>query len=181
MIWLFLAEGFEETEAIAPADCLRRAGKDVRLVGVGGTVIRGAHGIAVETDCTAQSLTPDDSLEMMILPGGMPGTRNLDSSPAVDAALRWCAEHDRYIAAICAAPSVPGKRGLLKGKKATCYPGFEEYLLGAETVAVPAVRDGRFITGRGPGAALDFGLLLVETLCGRETRDKLAQGMVYDR
>ena len=181
MIYVFLAEGFEETEAIAPIDCLRRAGKTVRIAGVGGTVIRGAHGIEVGCDLTAEEITLDDNLEMVVLPGGMPGTVNLGNSNAVRDALTFCAEHDRYIAAICAAPTVPGKMGLLKGKRATCYPGCEGDLTGAYYIPEPAVADGRFLTGRGPGAAMDFGLLLVETLCGRQTAEKLAAGMVYTK
>ena len=111
----------------------------------------------------------------------MPGTLNLEASDAVQQALTYCAEHDILIGAICAAPSVPGKRRMLSGKKAVCYPGFEKYLTGAEIPDAPAVRDGNFITGRGPGAAMDFALLLAEALCGAECAAQLAAGMVYTK
>ena len=181
MIYVFRAEGFEETEAIAPIDCLRRAGKTVQLAGVGGKLIRGAHGISVACDLLAEEVSLDDNLEMVMLPGGMPGTVNLGNCKAVRDALTYCAEHDRYIAAICAAPTVPGRMGLLKGKRATCYPGCEDGLTGAVYTPEPAVADGKYLTGRGPGAAMDFGLLLVEKLCSKEAAEKLAAGMVYTR
>ena len=181
MIYVFLAEGFEETEAIAPIDCLRRAGKTVKIAGVGGTLIRGSHGITVGCDLSADDITLGDDLEMVVLPGGMPGTVNLGNSEVVRKAVTFCYEHDRFLAAICAAPTVFGKMGLLKGRRATCYPGCEGDLTGADYVQAPAVADGNILTGRGPGAALDFGLLLVEKLCSKEAADKLAAGMVCTR
>ncbi len=179
MIYIFLAEGFEEIEALTPADCLRRAGRTVRTVGIGGSVITGSHGIAVQTDLTEDGVVLDDSLEMVILPGGMPGTRNLQKNPTVRRAIQFCAEQDRLIAAICAAPSILGEMGLLSGKTATCYPGFEPELTGCNAVAEPVCRDGNFITGRGPGAAMDFGLALVAALNGDAAAEKLAGQMVY--
>ncbi len=181
MIYVFLAEGFEEIEAVTPADCLRRAGKTVQTVGVGGKVITGSHGIPVTADITADEILLDDALEMIVLPGGMPGTRNLGKSAAVQKAIAFCNENDRWIAAICAAPSILGALGLLSGKKATCYPGFEPELTGCTALPVPAVRDGRFITGRGPGAAMDFALELVTVLTDADTAKKLAGGMVYTK
>ena len=127
MVYMFLATGFEEVEALAPLDILRRAGVEVTTVGIGGELITGAHGITVKADI-ADSVFRDDAPEMVILPGGMPGTRNLDASPVVEAALSAVAANDGYLAAICAAPMVLGKRGLLKGKRAICYPGFEKFL-----------------------------------------------------
>ncbi|MBQ8921199.1 MAG: DJ-1/PfpI family protein [Oscillospiraceae bacterium] len=179
MIYIFLAEGFEEIEALTPADCLRRAGRDVRTVGIGGRIITGSHGIAVQADLTEDEIALDDALEMIVLPGGMPGTRNLQRNPAVRRAIQFCAEQERLIAAICAAPSILGEMGLLNGKTATCYPGFEPELTGCNAVAVPVYQDGRIITGRGPGAAMDFGLKLVAVLNGEQAAEKLASQMVY--
>ena len=181
MIYVFLAEGFEEVEALTPVDTLRRAGKTVKTVGVGSKTVSGAHGIPVVADLTENEIALDTELEMVVLPGGMPGTLNLEKSSTVQKAVRYAAENGRFVAAICAAPSVLGHMGLLAGKAATCYPGFESELTGAKPAAVPAVRDGNFITGRGPGAAMDFALLLAETLCGKEKSEALASGMVYKK
>ncbi len=181
MIYVFLAEGFEEIEALTPVDCLRRAGKTVQTVGVGGSVIMGAHGIPVAADITAEDIQLNEALEMIVLPGGMPGTRNLGKSQAVQDALTYCSGQKRLIAAICAAPSVLGARGLLSGKTATCYPGFEPQLTGCNAVAAPVCQDGNIITGRGPGAAMDFALHLVAVLCGKAKAEQLAQGMVYTK
>ena len=181
MIYVFLAEGFEEIEALTPVDCLRRAGKTVQTAGVGGKVIPGSHGIPVTADIAAEDILLDDALEMIVLPGGMPGTIHLGESETVQSALTHCVSNDKWIAAICAAPSILGARGLLSDRTATCYPGFEEKLIGCNAVAEPVCQDGRFITGRGPGAAMDFALRLVEVLCGADTAQKLAEGMVYSK
>lgn len=125
MIYVFLADGFEETEAIAPIDMLRRAKKTVVTVGVTGKIVTGSHGIPVTADITQDEMQLNDELEMIVLPGGMPGTLNEEASEQVQAAITYCAEHDRYLTAICAAPSILGHRGLLQGKHAVCYPGFE--------------------------------------------------------
>lgn len=181
MIYVFLAEGFEEIEALTPVDCLRRAGKTVYTVGIGGTVIKGSHGVPVTADIADSALVLDDSVEMIVLPGGMPGTIHLGESAAVQDALTYCASHDKWIAAICAAPSILGARGLLNDKTATCYPGFEKQLVGCNAVAEPVCQDGRMITGRGPGAAMDFSLKLVSVLCGADTACSIAEGMVYGK
>lgn len=165
MVYMFLATGFEEVEALAPLDIMRRAGVEVTTVGIGGELITGAHGITVKADI-ADSVFRDDAPEMVILPGGMPGTRNLDASPVVEAALNAVAANDGYLAAICAAPMVLGKRGLLKGKRAICYPGFEKFLDGARLSHHNVVRDGNVITAAGMGVAIEFGLEIVEMLCG---------------
>lgn len=171
MIYMFLANGFEEVEALLPLDLMRRAGLEVKTVGVGGMDITGSHGITVKADMIDSDLS-DNSPECVILPGGMPGTKNLDASPVVHRALDCALENNSLICAICAAPMILGKRGILRGKKATCFPGFEEYLEGA-TVGGRAVRDGQVITGVGMGAALEFGIEIVAALCGREAADKL--------
>ena len=181
MIYVFLAEGFEEVEALTPVDCLRRAGKTVQTVGIGGTVVSGSHGIPVKADVTEADIQLNDDLELIVLPGGMPGTLNLGKSQAVQDAITFCAEKNRLIAAICAAPSVLGARGLLNGKTATCYPGFEPQLTGCNAVAKPVCEDGNIITGRGPGAAMDFALKLVAVLCGEKQAEQLAEGMVYTK
>ena len=121
MIYAFLAEGFEETEAVTPIDLLRRSGKKVITVGVGDNIIMGSHGIPVVTDTIAQEAPLTDELEMIILPGGMPGTLNLEKSEYVQAAIDFCTANNKYIGAICAAPSILGHKGLLKGRKAVCY------------------------------------------------------------
>ena len=163
MVYLFLANGFEEIEALCPLDLLRRAGVEVTTVGVGGEMIRGSHGIVVQADMP-DTMYMDANPEMIILPGGMPGSKNLDESRIVDAAVQTAARKGAYIAAICAAPFILGKRGLLAGKEAICYPGFEDQLTGARISAEKVVRDGNFITAAGMGVAVDFGLALVEVL-----------------
>ena len=173
MIYLFLANGFEEIEALCPLNLLRRAGLEVTTVGIGGEMICGSHGITVAADIP-DTLFADSSPDMLILPGGMPGAKNLDESRVVDTALRVAARKGAYLAAICAAPMVLGKRGLLDGKSATCYPGFEDQLTGANIVKDSGVViDGSIITARGMGVAKKFGLTLVSLLCGEEVAEKI--------
>ena len=178
MIYMFLADGFEEVEALCPLDVLRRAGLEVTTVGVGGKdTIVGAHGIVVQADIP-DVMYRDSSPEMVILPGGMPGSANLDESKTVDAALRVAAKKGAYMCAICAAPMVLGKRGYLNGKKAVCYPGFEEYL---EGTIIPedktVVKDGNIITAKGMGVAFDFGLELVRALKDNETAENIKKSV----
>ena len=177
MIYLFLANGFEEIEALCPLDLLRRAGLQVTTVGIGGDLIKGSHGIAVQADIP-DTMYRDSKPEMIILPGGMPGSENLDNSRVVDAALRAAARNGAYLCAICAAPMVLGKRGYLQGKRAVCYPGFEEYLEGAVVTDARVECDGKVITSKGMGAALEFGLALVEALRGKEKAEQIA-GAVF--
>ena len=181
MIYMFLANGFEEVEALAPLDLLRRAGCDVTTVGVGGDTIVGAHGIAVGADIP-DTMFRDSKPEMIILPGGMPGTRHLDESRTVDAALRSAINTGAYIGAICAAPMVLGKRGYLKGKAAVCFPGFEEYLDGAilQLKGVKVITDGKIITAVGMGAAVEFGLALVRVLKGDGAASSLCSAILAD-
>ena len=176
MIYMFLANGFEEIEALMPLDLMRRAGLEVTTVGIGGKDITGSHGITVKADITDSNLA-DNAPECVILPGGMPGTKNLDASPVVHKALDDALENNSLICAICAAPMILGKRGILRGKKATCFPGFEEYLEGA-TVGGRVVRDGQVITGIGMGAALEFGIEIVAAIKGREEAEKLAAAVL---
>lgn len=180
MTYIFLAPGFEEIEALCPLDLLRRAGVEVKTVGIGGKSVTGSHGITVEADMADMDFS-DSSPDLIMLPGGMPGTLNLEASPVVMNAIKNAADRGAYISAICAAPMILGKLGLLCGKKATCYPGFEEYLEGAEILEAPAVIDGKIITGAGMGAALDFGLLLVSVMCGEEKAAELRHSVIADR
>ena len=180
MIYMFLANGFEEVEALCPLDLLRRAGLDVTTVAVGGgELVIGSHGIAVQADIP-DTLYRDAHPDMIILPGGMPGTRNLDESRVVDTALRAAASCGAPIAAICAAPMVLGKRGYLQGKRAICFPGFEEYLEGATIADERVVCDGKIITAAGMGVALEFGLALVATLKGQQAADDLRHAVLAD-
>ena len=178
MVYLYLAPGFEEIEALTPADYLRRCGCEVRLVGVGGLSVTGAHGITVQADCTAEEAK--ELPEMVILPGGMPGTRNLEGCPAVTEMVSACVHAGKYVAAICAAPSVFGHLGLLAGRRATCYPGFEGELTGAEFVREPVVVDGKLITSRGAGTANQFAFALAEVLCGKEEAETLRAAVQWE-
>ena len=177
MIYVFLANGFEETEAIAAIDVLRRSEKKVVTVGIGEEVITSSHGITVVTDITEVDAVLSDELEMIVLPGGMPGTLNLEKNRTVREAIDYCVKNDRYIGAICAAPSILGRMGLLEGRKATCFPGFEQFLTGAEFTGEPTEVDGKIVTARGSGVAVDFGLKLVECLLGKEAADKIKVSM----
>ena len=177
MVFLFLADGFEEIEALTPVDLLRRAGVEVVTVGVGGKTVTGSHGITVSADVGAEEalamLAAGTIPEMIVLPGGMPGAATLDASPLVDTFIDAAEKANAYIAAICAAPMILGKRGLLRGRHATCFPGFEEYLEGAAYMDVHTVTDGRYITGRAMGAATEFALALIKVLKGEGAADDL--------
>ena len=179
MVYLFLAEGFEEIEALCVLDFLRRAGVEVTTVGVGGKVVMGSHSIPVVSDIEDVELDTAADFDMIILPGGMPGSTNLDKSPVVDKMNKRATEGDKFICAICAAPFILGKRGILNGKSATCYPGFEKELLGARVLNQGVVRDGKIITGRAMGSAHDFGLEIVEALCGKEMKERLKAAVLY--
>lgn len=179
MIYLFLAEGFEEIEALAPLDLMRRAGLSVTTVGVGSTAITGAHGIIVKADLL-DSQYRDERPELILLPGGMPGTLNLASSEVVVEAIQAAARSGAYLAAICAAPSILGDMGLLRGKEATCYPGFEDRLTGATLSQRRVVRDGSIITAAGMGVALELGFRLVELLCGKAKAEELRHATIAD-
>ena len=143
MVYMFLADGFEEIEALYTLDILRRAGVEVKAVGVTGKIVTGSHGISVTCDVTKDEINTSDSFDMIILPGGLPGSTNLDKDKIVDKFIYTALEGDKFICAICAAPFILGKRGILKGKKATCFPGFENQLLGATIVDAGCVRDGK--------------------------------------
>lgn len=169
MVVVFLAEGFEEVEALAPVDVMRRAGLAVKLVGVTGREVTGSHGICVQTDMDAQEVDAT-LLEAMVLPGGLPGTHNLEASPAVQRCIDSCVAQGKLVASICAAPSILAHKGLLAGKNATAFPSFQKDLQegGALLSESYVVRDGQFLTARGMGVATQFGLALAEALVSPE-------------
>ena len=167
MVYLFLANGFEECEAITPLDILRRAGIEVITVGIGSNIITGAHNIKMNCDTA------------IILPGGMPGTINLEKDKTVQAAIDHCTNNNLLISAICAAPQILGHKGLLNGKKATCYPGFEPELLGAEFVSSKVVADNNIITACGAGAASEFGFKILEYLRDEKTANDIKNAMKF--
>lgn len=175
---IILAEGFEEIEAVTPVDTLRRAGIEVVTAGVSGRNIKGAHGISVSADIELKD-APDDA-DVVVLPGGLPGASNLVSEPKVLELIRSQVKGDRWIAAICASPAlVLEPAGVLSGKSATCYPGFEKHF-GASTrfLSERVVVDGKIITSRGPGTALEFSLKIVEKLIGVQKVEELRSGMI---
>ncbi len=179
MVYLLLADGFEEIEALCPVDLLRRAGVEVRTVAIGESkTVCGSHGIFVLADLLADEVDLEAAPpEMLILPGGMPGSRNLDESAKTDRFLSAAVEADAYLCAICAAPLVLGHRGLLMDRRATCYPSFEDTMLGAQAVPQGVVQDGKCITASGMGLAEAFSLRLVLALCGEETARKIAKSI----
>ncbi len=168
MVYCFLADGFEELEAIAPIDMLKRAGVEVIIVGVTGKTVTGSHGITFVADIIADEISLTDDLQAVILPGGMPGTLNLEKSDKVQQAVDFAVEKDKYVCAICAAPSILGHKGLLAGKKATAFPGFEKDLEGAVVDGDYVAVDGKFITAKGAGVAMEFGLEIVRCLVNEE-------------
>ncbi len=178
MVYLFLADGFEEIEALCPLDLLRRAGAEVQTVGVTGKTVTGAHGITVSADIIPDEVVLDRNVEMIILPGGMPGTTNLDNSGIVHESIRFAAERGITIGAICAAPMILGKLGYLSGRSAICFPGFEKYLIGANLSAKSVVTDENFVTAKGMGVAQQFGLTLVSSLFGEEAAEELKKAIM---
>ena len=181
MVYIMLGTGFEETEAVAPGDVLRRAQIPMQYVGIGGRLVEGAHGITLRADITAEEMDLD-SMDMIVLPGGMGGVESIEASAEAMAAVEYALKNDRYVAAICAAPTILGKRGWIDGKHAVCYPGMEAQM--GKAVVHPeqeAVADGKLITGRAPGAAIEFGLRLAGVLPGSFSPDEVAGYMVYAR
>lgn len=180
MVYLFMADGFEEVEGLTVVDILRRAGVAVQTVSImKRRNVISSHQVELMADILFEDITEEP--EMLILPGGIPGTPNLKAHEGLEALIRQCAEGNVYLAAICAAPTVYGAMGLLQGKRAACYPGMESELLGAEVVYDPVVMDGNFITSRGLGTAIEFGLKLAEVLKGKGEADSIAHKIVYNR
>ena len=174
---IFLAEGFEEVEALTPADLLRRAGAEVTLVSIGDKKeVAGSHGIIITADRQFVDTDFADA-DLLILPGGMPGTLNLEKSSIVTTCAEYCAKNDIYLAAICAAPSVLGHLGLLNGKEAICFPGFEGELKGATISEKPVCVDGKIVTAKGMGVAVQFGLTLAGLMVGKDVEKKIHDGI----
>lgn len=178
-VYVFLADGFEEIEGLTVVDILRRAGVDTQMVSISGNLtVTGSHKIAVQADLGIQE-AEFASADLLVLPGGMPGTTNLGACEALTEQLVRFYKEGKKIAAICAAPSVLGDLGLLKGKKAVCYPGFEERLMGAEVLYEKVAVDGNVTTSRGMGTAIPFALALVEQLVSKEKAEELKKGIIY--
>ena len=179
MIAILLGTGFEEAEALVPCDLLRRAGLEVRLVGLDGDTVAGGHGIRVQADCRLEDVRPEE-LQMLVLPGGTGGVASIRASEPACALIRATVEAGRYLAAICAAPTLLAELGLTEGRLCTCYPTLQDQMEGA--VLVPdaeAVQDGKLITGTAAGMAIPFALQLITALCGRDAAQKVADEIVY--
>ena len=179
MVYVLLGKGFEEIEAVAPVDLMRRAKIDVQFVGIGSEWVTGCNGISIKADVRIEELRLDQ-MEMLVLPGGNDGVESIGASvPAVDA-IQYAYTHQKYIAAICAAPTLLGKLGLLNGVKAVCYPGMEDGMTGAQFAGnVKTIQDGRFVFGQAPGAAIEFGLKLVEVLKGKASAQKVNDSICF--
>lgn len=176
MVYVFLADGFEIIEALAPVDMLRRAKIDVKTVGVSSEIVTSSCGVGVKCDMTIDEFDFYD-VEAVVLPGGMPGTLNLENSSAVQKVIDNANNTNAFICAICAAPSILGNKGLLSGKKAVCFPGFENSLEGCESCCEYVVTDGKFITAKGAGVCIEFGLEIVKQLRGGELSDEIRKSI----
>lgn len=172
MVYLFLAEGFEIIEALAPVDMLRRGKIDVKTVGVTGKTVKSSCGVEVTADLEIGDLDFSDA-EAVILPGGLPGTINLENNETVQKAIDFASDNGKLVCAICAAPSILGHKGLLEGKEAIAFPGFDKELRGAKISDKYVVVDGNFITARGAGVATEFGLEIVKQLKGEELSENI--------
>lgn len=178
MVYVLLGTGFEEVEAITPVDLMRRAGIQVQTVGITGKTVAGSHKIPVEADILPENMDLE-SMDMIVLPGGLGGVASARASQAALDALRWGWEHDRFVAAICAGPTVLADLGIPDGKKATCFPGCEGQMGKADMVpGAAALRDGKLITGTSAGCAIPFALELIKALKGSEAADKVAKQIV---
>ena len=178
MVYILLGTGFEEIEAVAPCDLLRRAGIETKLVGVSGPTVVGSHGVAVEADLTLGEVD-FDAMELLMLPGGLRGVASLRASTEALALTRRAYDAGKYVAAICAAPTILAQLSITDGKRATCYPGKEPEMGGAICVDAPAVTDGKVLTGRSAGASFDFALALITALKDEAAAQKVASGVVY--
>ncbi len=179
MIYVFLADGFEESEALVPIDMLRRADLCVKTVGIGKKTVTGSHKISINCDITENDAV-FEGLEGIILPGGMPGTLNLKANGTVNSFIDYAYENNLIIGAICAAPSILGEKGILKDKRAVCYPGFEDKLSGAKVINEAVVRDGDIITAKGAGAVFYFAFSLVSAFKNNKTADEIKNSVCCD-
>ncbi|NLA86944.1 MAG: DJ-1/PfpI family protein [Clostridiales bacterium] len=178
MVYVLLGTGFEEIEAVAPVDLMRRAKIDVQIVGIGGDLITGRNGITIRADVRVEDIELEQ-MEMIVLPGGA-GIESIGADTSALNAIKYAYDHQKYIAAICAAPTLLAKLGMLNGVNAVCYPGMEDEMPGARWAgSVKTVRDGRFVFGQAPGAAIDFGLKLIEALKGEAEARKVNNDIFY--
>lgn len=176
MLYILLADGFEEIEMITPLDMIKRANIPVQTVGISGKTVMGAHNIEITADILPDQVDTEN-IDGVILPGGMPGTLNLQKDEKVNELIELCEKKSKLIGAICAAPMILGEKGLLQGKKAVCFPGFEENLKGATVQKLPVATDGNIITSRGAGAALWFGSAIIDYLKGAGEGEKILAQM----
>jgi DJ-1 family protein len=182
-VYEFLANGFEEVEALAPVDILRRGGVEVKMVSItGSNLVESSHGVVVKADLLFENITDFSDADLLMLPGGMPGSKNLNEHEGVRKALKEQFEKGKRVAAICAAPLVLASIGLLKGKKATIYPGMESYLgEDAEYTGALVQEDGNVTTGAGPAASFPYGYQLLSYFLPAEKVEEIKKGMIYDR
>jgi len=179
MVYILLATGFEEMEALTPCDLLRRASVEVKLVGVDDAVVTGSHAIGVQTDMAIEDVTLEDA-EMIVLPGGLVGVENLKKSEKAMQLVRDAYEKGIYVAAICAAPTILAEMSITDGKLATCYPTMRDQMASAIMMAeAETVQDGKVITGTSAGTSIPFALQLITALCGREKANEVADAIVY--
>lgn len=179
-VCIFLADGFEEIEGLTVVDLLRRAGISIVMVSIMETKhIIGAHQISIDADEMFDRVDYS-GMDMLILPGGMPGTKYLSEHEGLASLLKQFNQDNKWIAAICAAPSVLGKYDILKGKRATCYPGFEEKLMGAHRSNEKVILDQNVITGKGMGVAIEFSLKIIETLLGKASAEEIAEAIQFN-
>lgn len=177
MVYMMLGTGFEETEAVAPLDLMRRAGVEVLTVGVTGKTVTGSHGLSVCADITLEEMDLT-AMDMIVLPGGMGGVAALKGSEPVLEAVRFAWENDKFVAAICAAPTILAGLHITDGRRVTCFPGCAGEMAGAHLVSDAAVRDGNLITGTSAGCAIPFGLALIAALKGKEAANRVAEQIV---
>ena len=177
MVYVLLGTGFEETEAITPIDLMRRAGIKVLSVGINGKLIYGSHGIGVEADITLEKMDLSN-LEMIMLPGGLGGVKSIRESKQAMDAIRFAHENGKFVAAICAGPTILASLGITDGKDAVCYPGCEEEMGSANMITAPCIRSDKIITGTSAGCAVPFGLALVAALKGQAEADRIAKQIV---
>ena len=177
MVYIILGKGFEPMEAVAPCDILRRGGVEVQFAGIGGTLIEGGHGICVQADCRVEDMKLGRT-DMVILPGGLGGVQSILGCETAMNFIRLAYEDQKYVTAICAAPTILAQLHITDGRRATCYPGCETQMPGTEYTPVQAQQDGKLITGQAPGASFAFGLKLLAALRGEQTAADVAEGMV---
>ena len=181
MVYVFLADGFEEIEALAPVDFLRRAGVEVKTVALNKMSAVGAHSVEVVADVNIDDIILNDDIEAVILPGGMPGSQNLYECSKVHEAIDFANDNNKLVCAICAAPFILGRKGLLNGKEATCFPGFENELKGAKVKNEGVIKSGNIITAQGAGVAWEFGERIARELVGSELSQKILLGLQWKK